>query len=131
MLVPSAAQSSLKPDRHVPATAPRWRATRLCAPLCQKPDDARRGPPVAGTGPIHACFIFVAYNGAMTIPLILKYAAIGLAICIGPLFVVGGLGISDNPVGLGILMVVGVPIVLLASACAITFRIIQIWNGRA
>lgn len=67
----------------------------------------------------------------MTIPVILKYAAIGLAICIGPLLVVGGLGISDNPVGLGLLMVVGTPIVLSAAAAAITFRLFQIWRDRA
>ena len=66
----------------------------------------------------------------MTIATILKYAAIGLAICILPLFVVGGLGISDNPVGLGLLMVAGTPVVLLAAAVAIAARLIADWTGR-
>lgn len=66
----------------------------------------------------------------MTIATILKYTAIGLAICILPLFVVGGLGISDNPVGLGLLMVMGTPIVLLVAAVAIAARLIADWVGR-
>lgn len=66
----------------------------------------------------------------MTIPAILKYTAIGLAICILPLLIVGGLGISDNPVGLGLLMVMGTPVVLIVAAVAIVARLVMGWSRR-
>lgn len=66
----------------------------------------------------------------MTIPAILKYTAIGLAICILPLLIVGGLGISDNPVGLGLLMVMGTPVVLIVAAAAIAVRLVTDWSRR-
>ncbi|MCO5145651.1 MAG: hypothetical protein M9895_05660 [Aquamicrobium sp.] len=66
----------------------------------------------------------------MTIPAILKYTAIGLAICILPLLIVGGLGISDNPVGLGMLMVMGTPVVLIVAAVAIAARLVTDWSRR-
>jgi hypothetical protein len=66
----------------------------------------------------------------MTIPAILKYTAIGLAICILPLFIVGGLGISDNPVGLGLLMVTGTPVVLIVAIVAIAARLVMDWSRR-
>jgi hypothetical protein len=67
----------------------------------------------------------------MTIPTILKYTAIGLLVCILPLLIVGGLGISDNPIGLGLLMVVGTPIVLIAATVAIMTRLVLVWASRA
>jgi hypothetical protein len=66
----------------------------------------------------------------MTIPAILKYTAIGLLVCILPLLIVGGLGISDNPVGLGLLMVMGTPIVLIAATIAIVARLVLVWTSR-
>lgn len=66
----------------------------------------------------------------MTMPTILKYTAIGLAICILPLLIVGGLGISDNPVGLGLLMVMGTPLVLIAGTVAIGARLAVDWASR-
>ena len=53
----------------------------------------------------------------------IKYATIALALCWAPLFIVGGLGISDNPVGLGILAVVISPIVLVVAAIVLIFQI--------
>jgi hypothetical protein len=55
----------------------------------------------------------------------LKYAAIALALCWAPLLVVGGLGISDNPVGLGILAVVVSPIVLVVAAIVLAFQLVM------
>lgn len=54
----------------------------------------------------------------------LKYTAIALALCWGPLFIVGGLSISDNPVGLGLLAVVGSPIVLAVAAIVLAVQIV-------
>jgi hypothetical protein len=60
----------------------------------------------------------------------IKYTAIALALCWAPLFIVGGLGISDNPVGLGILAVVVSPIVLVVSAIVLVCQIV-IWARSA
>ncbi len=54
----------------------------------------------------------------------LKYAAIALALCWAPLFVVGGLGISDNPVGLGLLAVLGSPVVVVVAAIVLAFQVV-------
>lgn len=55
----------------------------------------------------------------------LKYTAIALALCWAPLFIVGGLGISDNPVGLGIIAVVVSPMVLVVAAIVLAFQIVM------
>jgi hypothetical protein len=60
----------------------------------------------------------------------IKYTAIALALCWAPLFIVGGLGISDNPVGLGILAVVVSPVVLVVSAIVLVCQIV-IWARSA
>lgn len=66
----------------------------------------------------------------MTLPAILKYTAIGLAICILPLFIVGTLDPKSNAIGLGLLMVVGTPVVLTVGAVAIVVRLVVDWAGR-
>ena len=65
-----------------------------------------------------------------SLPTILKYTAIGLAICILPLFIVGTLDPKSNPVGLGLLMVMGTPVVLSVAVVAIAVRLIVDWARR-
>lgn len=60
---------------------------------------------------------------------ILKYTAAGLVICILPLFIVGALDPKSNPVGLGLLMVMGTPIVLIVAIVAIAALIVN-WSRR-
>lgn len=54
----------------------------------------------------------------------LKYTAIALALCWAPLVIVGGLGISDNPVGLGLLAVVVSPVVLIVAVFVLAFQMV-------
>lgn len=60
----------------------------------------------------------------------LKYAGIALAICWAPLLIVGGLGISDNPIGLGLLAVVVSPIVLLVTIIVLAYQAVR-WGRSA
>lgn len=66
----------------------------------------------------------------MMIPTILKYTAIGLAICVLPLFIIGTLDPKSNPVGLGLLMVMGTPVVLIIAVVAIAARLVVVWSSR-
>ncbi|MCV0395916.1 MAG: hypothetical protein K5872_06630 [Rhizobiaceae bacterium] len=62
----------------------------------------------------------------MTFGRIAAIGLVGLAICWLPLFIVGGLGISNNPIGLGLLAVVGTPVVAALVAGLLVYKMVRL-----
>jgi hypothetical protein len=57
----------------------------------------------------------------MKLQTVAKISVIGLLVSWGPLFVVGGLGISDNPIGLGLLGLAGSAILIVLVPCLLLY----------
>jgi hypothetical protein len=55
----------------------------------------------------------------------IKYAVIAIAVCCAPLLLVVGLGISDNPIGLGFLAVIGTPLVVLTTVIVLAVQLVK------
>lgn len=64
----------------------------------------------------------------MTLRTVAKISLIGLLVSWGPLVIVGGLGISDNPVGLGLLGLSGSAVLIVLIPCLLLYVAYKSFN---
>jgi len=66
----------------------------------------------------------------MTLQTVAKISGVGILISWGPLLVIGGLGISDNPIGLGLLGLAGSAALIVLIPCLLLYVAYTSFSGQ-